>query len=112
MLAWLQDGWRDLQLTAMLVQNDNAAIGMIRALTEKNIRVPDDLSIVGFDGVDPSTYVAPPLTTVVVPVHEIGVTAMQVLVEHINQPDRPHEIIKLPVQLHVGESTAPPKTSH
>lgn len=110
MCDWLKNGWRDLRMTALLAQNDHTAIGVIRALEENGINVPGDVSVVGFDGIDISDYTPLKLTTIVAPQHEIGATAMKVLIDHINQPGRPPEIIKLPVHLQVGESTAPPKT--
>lgn len=111
MQLWLQQGWRDLGLTAMLAQNDYTAIGMIRALEENRIHVPGDVSIVGYDGVNLSDYARLRLTTVEVPLFEMGATAIKVLLEQIENPSREREVIKLPVHFLNGESTAEPKKS-
>jgi GntR family transcriptional regulator of arabinose operon len=111
MRKWLQEGWRDLKLTALLAQNDYVAAGVIQALQEDGIRVPEDVSVVGFDGCYPQEFVTLTLTTVVVPLREIGEMAMRVLVQRISQPNRPIDIIRLPVEFRLGESTAvAPKT--
>lgn len=106
---WLRTGWRDLKLTAMLAQNDYAAMGMIRAFEENGIRVPEDVSVVGFDGVDYRVSPTLQLSTVLVPLREIGMTAMKLLTAHINQPSRPPQIVKLPVKFQPGGTTAAPR---
>lgn len=109
MQTWLKRGWSELNLTAILAQNDYCAIGMMRALKENNIRVPQDVSIVGYDGAGFPSYDSLRLTTVEVPLREMGATAMKVLAEHINSPSHEREVIKLPVRLFIGESTSVPR---
>lgn len=70
--SWLQDDWRELGLTALVVENDLAAIGAIAAFRNAGLTVPEDVSVVGFDGTEVSEYAYPSLTTVEVPLYEIG----------------------------------------
>ncbi len=65
---------------AVFAANDEMAIGILRAVTESGLRVPDDLAIVGFDDVRITQYVTPPLTTVRQPMYQLGVEAIQTLV--------------------------------
>src|SRR5690606_6745856 len=77
--SWLQDDWHELACTALLSHNDEAAIGAIEAFTERGLSVPEQVSVVGFDGTEMSEYSRPRLTTVEVPLREIGKTAMELL---------------------------------
>jgi GntR family transcriptional regulator of arabinose operon len=108
MNRWLQNGWSDLKLTAILAQNDEVAAGAIAALLEAGLRVPEDVSVIGFDGAHAVLPNHQEMSTVVVPLHEIGVTAMKVLTQHIEQPLRKPEIVKLPVSFKIGDTTGPP----
>lgn len=79
--------------TAVFAANDEMAIGAIRAVRERGLRVPDDIAIVGFDDIAYAAYVDPPLTTVAQPCYEIGRTAMEMVLhlirgEPIPQPQR------------------------
>jgi len=66
-------------VTALLCFNDMVAIGALKACRTQGIRVPDDISIVGFDGIDMAGYVTPTLTTVHQPKREMGNIAMKML---------------------------------
>jgi DNA-binding LacI/PurR family transcriptional regulator len=107
MKKWLADDWRELGCTALFAQNDVIAIGAISALQSAGLRVPQDVSVVGFDGTAISTLCTPRLTTVKVPLRDIGVRAVKVLLEQIHGGVKQPEKIVLPVQLKLGESTAP-----
>lgn len=92
----MRSGWeRALELlslperpTAIFACNDLMAIGVLRAAAEHNLSVPDDLSVVGFDNIELSSYTAPPLTTVAQPTNEIGVKAVTLLLERIKDHER------------------------
>lgn len=107
MTLWLDDGWIDLGCTAILAANDTAAIGIIRALKAKGLRVPEDVSVMGFDGTEISDLCMPRLTTIKVPLAEIGARAVKVLLQQMGEGTSYLEKIVLPVQLKLGESTAP-----
>jgi DNA-binding LacI/PurR family transcriptional regulator len=70
-------GWRDV--TAVFVANDHMAIGVLRALSEAGRRVPEDLSVVGFDDIPESGFLIPPLTTVRQDFNAVGRLAIDTL---------------------------------
>lgn len=108
MREWLEDGWESTGCTALFVQNDLAAIGVLDVLQDACIEVPGDVSLISFDGTDVCDFTKPRLTSVKVPLHEIGVTATEALIEEIKQPGGRARSIVLPASLRPGESTAPP----
>jgi len=69
----------DRRITAIFAGNDGLAFGCIRAAIEKRIRIPDDLSIIGFDNVEISQITSPPLTTINQPKYEMGKAAIEML---------------------------------
>jgi len=75
--------------TAVFCYNDLVAIGLINALTDLGVDVPDDVSVMGFDNIDFGEYVRIPLTTVQMPAYEIGKAAASLLVKQINSPSTP-----------------------
>ncbi|WP_239162332.1 LacI family DNA-binding transcriptional regulator [Acrocarpospora phusangensis] len=74
---------RDPEVTAVFVANDPMALGLLRALREAGKRVPEDVSIVGFDDVPEAAYFWPPLTTVRQNFGEVGGQALQLLLDRI-----------------------------
>lgn len=108
MQHWLATGWHDLGCTALMVQNDRAAIAVMRALAQAGIRVPEDVSVVGFDSTDECELCTPHLTSVRTPLEDIGYTAMQILHKAIDEGTAPPPITVLPTALDVRDSTAPP----
>lgn len=75
--------------TALFCTNDIIAFGVLKALREAGVRVPDDVSIIGFDDLPASALLDPPLTSIAVSKREIGSTAMRRLVQRINEPSMP-----------------------
>src|ERR1035438_4425203 len=73
--------------TALFAFNDISAIGAIRAFREAGLRIPEDVSVVGFDDILSAAYQNPGLTTVRQPLREMGVIAAQCLLERIAQPE-------------------------
>ncbi|MGW1028151.1 LacI family DNA-binding transcriptional regulator [Streptomyces sp. NPDC002577] len=96
-------------VTAVFAANDDMAIGLIRALTEAGLRVPDDVSVVGFDDTPVAAYVTPPLTTVRQPFDAVAREGLKRLVHAIENPRAdPLPAGDPPVDLVVRSSTAPP----
>lgn len=93
--------------TALVAANDQMALGAIRALREHNLRVPDDVSIVGFDDVPEAPYFDPPLTTVRQDFAALGEQSVEYLVASIGNPDTPLQQCVLYPQLVERESTRP-----
>src|SRR5260370_25368864 len=99
--------------TALFAFNDISAIGAIHALREAGRRVPEDVSVVGFDDIQSAAFQNPGLTTVRQPLREMGVIAADTLLRRINAPAKspyPKTITVLP-ELIVRASTAPLPTS-
>lgn len=93
--------------TAIFALTDVTAVGILRGLMQMNLDVPDDVSVMGYDGIPLSGYVMPGLTTVAQPITEMGKQAVEVLISHIQNPDLASDRAVLPNQLIIRESTAP-----
>jgi len=106
MKQWLQNGWSDLDCTALLAHNDRAAAGMIDALREAGLRVPEDVSVAGFDGTEIFQLAAYGLTTIKVPVYEVAAKALKVLLAQIQNPAHRVRHAVLTAELVVNQSTA------
>ncbi|WP_326573177.1 LacI family DNA-binding transcriptional regulator [Streptomyces sp. NBC_00481] len=99
----------DGSVTAVFAAGDEMAIGLIHALREAGRRVPEDISVVGFDGNPVFAYVTPPLTTVRQPFDEAAREGIRLLVHAIETPDTDlPPASELPVELVLRGSTAPP----
>jgi LacI family transcriptional regulator len=94
--------------TAIFAFNDNIAIGAIQAARARGLRVPEDISIVGFDDVEHATIVTPMLTTVRQPLAEMGRTAVSLLNRLLEGQRFETLHVELATRLVVRESTAPP----
>jgi len=85
---------------AIHVATDPMAVGVLRACREQGVRVPDDVAVVGFDGLPSAPPTEPSLTTVVQPVNEVGRTAVELLQGEHTEP----RVVSLPTTLRLGES--------
>ena len=92
-----------LAFSAIFAANDQTAIGAALGLHRKNVRVPDDVSLVGFDDLAPAKFAIPPLTTVRQPIYEMGVQAATAMLDLLRGVD-PDAALPAP-QLVVREST-------
>lgn len=91
-------------VTAIMAANDLLAIGAVHYLADVGIRVAEDISIVGFDNIPSTQHVMPPLTTVAVPMNEMGRLAVEVCVNLIDGKPSSDEIIRVGVELVIRES--------
>ena len=91
--------------TALFVANDHMTIGVLSALRERGIRVPEDVSIVGFDDVPEAGYLYPPLTTVRQDFASLGELIMQKVLIAVEEPESATEDTPLPTRLIVRQST-------
>lgn len=93
--------------TAIFACNDTMAVGAISYVSQKSLRVPEEVSVVGFDNIALSAFSCPPLTTVATPVEEVGQRLCQLLLDRINDelPPEPHRFV-IQGELIVRESTA------
>jgi DNA-binding LacI/PurR family transcriptional regulator len=94
-------------ITAILAETDMLAFGAQRLAAERGLKIPDDLSLVGFDDIPPAARNEPPLTTVRQPLTQKGEVAYELLQELL--AGEPPRNVMLPVELVVRESTAPPR---
>ncbi len=103
---------RDEPPTAILTGNDMYALGAYAGARDLGYRVPDDISIVGFDDIVLSEIVQPPLTTIRQPVSAMADTIVRLLIRHIEQPTGTdaESFISVAPQLIVRGSTASPRT--
>jgi LacI family transcriptional regulator len=95
--------------TAILASNDNMAVGVLRAARERGLRVPEDLSLVGYDDSEKASIVTPALTTVRQPLEELGRTAVSLLTRLLDKQRVEALHVELATKLVVRESTAPPR---
>ncbi len=95
--------------TAIFAFNDNIAIGTMRAARARGLRIPEDLSIVGFDDVEHASIVTPALTTVRQPLAEMGRTAVSLLIRLLEHQSVETLSVQLATRLVVRESTSPPR---
>ncbi|MFJ1812354.1 MULTISPECIES: LacI family DNA-binding transcriptional regulator [unclassified Streptomyces] len=96
-------------VTALFVGGDEMAIGLIHALREAGRRVPEDVSVVGFDGNPAFAYVSPPLTTARQPFEFASREGIRLLLHAIQKPDtEPPPASDPPIELVIRGSTAPP----
>jgi LacI family transcriptional regulator len=94
--------------TAVVAGNDLIALGCYDVFAERAISCPADISVVGFNDMPFLDKLQPPLTSVGVPHHQVGVEAARMLLESFNEPERPPRSVLLPLSLIVRGSTAGP----
>jgi LacI family transcriptional regulator len=84
------------------------ALGCYDVFRERGVRCPDDVSVIGFNDMPFLDKLQPPLSTIAVPHHQIGVESARMLLESLTERDRPARSVLLPVSLVERSSTAPP----
>jgi LacI family transcriptional regulator len=94
--------------TALVCYNDIAAIGAIRAFMDHGLRVPSDISVVGFDDIQGAAFHNPSLTTIRQPLHQMGTVAARTLLQRIRGQATFPDVISIQPELVIRESTCPP----
>jgi len=115
----IQDGYQAAQQlldrgdppTAIWAVNDLLAVGALRALRERGLRVPEDVSLAGFDDIHLAAQLYPPLTTADIHGHELGQRAAQLLFARIQDPEREPIHVTIHTELVIRQSTARVKTA-
>jgi LacI family transcriptional regulator len=82
--------------TALIAANNAMTIGVLHALRERGLRVPDDIALVAFDDLEWFDLFEPRLTVIAQPTHEIGATAVRLLLSRLDEPDREPRTVRLP----------------
>ncbi|WP_249962609.1 HTH-type transcriptional repressor PurR [Histophilus somni] len=90
--------------TAVFCCNDIMALGAISAIGEKGLKVPDDISIIGYDNIHASRFFSPPLTTIHQSKSRLGVQAINLLFKRISEKGKEHEIIEIYPELVIRKS--------
>jgi LacI family transcriptional regulator len=98
--SWLRGG---IEVDAVFSGDDESAIGVLAALSQAGKRVPEDVAVVGFDDLDLSRYLTPPLTTIRAPIEQVGREAARQLVRLV-QGDQADPLVLLPTELVVRRS--------
>lgn len=96
---------KNSKFEAIQASNDESAIGVLKNLKERGIRVPDDIIVSGFDNLFPSTLTDPAITTISVPRYEMGVEAVNECIHHIDDPSLPNRSIVLAADMMKRAST-------
>ncbi|MBB3113957.1 LacI family transcriptional regulator [Paenibacillus phyllosphaerae] len=104
--------WIDDQLEAMeqlpsafVCANDFIAVAVMRTLKGRNIRVPDEVAVVGFDNSPESRIIEPPLTTVHIPNSDMGIITAELLLSRIKNPSKPYQVAHVQTEPIYREST-------
>ena len=93
--------------TAIFACSDLMAYGAMKSAYNHGLKIPDELSIVGFDDIFMSKYTLPPLTTVRQPIPELSEEAVNCLLSRKEDPEKTSRTIKLKLHLEIRDSTAP-----
>jgi GntR family transcriptional regulator, arabinose operon transcriptional repressor len=109
MVQWMGGNWKQLGCTALLCQNDRTAVGVMQALEAAKVKVPRDLSVVGFDGTDECEQTTPRLTSVQLPLEEIGATGFRLLLAEMKDEKAQQQTLVLPTMLRTGGTTGHPR---
>lgn len=96
--------------TAIFAANDSLAVGCYRAIQESGLRIPEDISVVGFNDISMAKYLAPPLTTVHVHMNFMGRRAVKMLAERLQQERSVNIHVSVSAELVVRESVKPIET--
>lgn len=98
----------NLPPTAVFAASDSLAIGAMAAARKMDLRIPIDISIAGFDDIDMAAYCCPPLTTIKVPAYEMGIKAVEILIEIVKNKGTKPKHLHLETNLIIRSSTAKP----
>ena len=92
---------------AIVCSNDQSALGVLDAAGARGVRVPEDLVVTGFDGIDAGRFSTPPLTTVHQPMGALGRAAVRAIVDRLERREGPPRAMRLPVEVLLRESCPP-----
>jgi LacI family transcriptional regulator len=95
--------------TAVFAGNDLSAFGVMEAVRERGLLIPDDISIIGFDDIPQASITYPKLSTVRQPLEQMGSVAVQMLLEHLENPARGMGQVTLATQLVIRDSCQSPR---
>jgi LacI family transcriptional regulator len=97
------------EITALFAATDEMAIGTLTAIWQLGLKVPEDISVIGFDDISMASVITPPLTTIHQPMDEISRAVVQTAIDLVENPDRPTTDVVLPTELVVRNSCLGPR---
>lgn len=97
------------RLTALFAANNLTTLGALAAIRERGLKIPDDISIIGFDDMPWATLLQPPLTAIAQPTYELGQQAAELLLARLKDPGKPVSHVQLNTTLIVRGSTGAPR---
>ena len=97
--------------TAIFASNDVMAMGAMDAVRNRGLRIPEDISIIGFDDIPQASLIHPALTTINQPLEKMGRVATQMLLDLLQKSERVADRMELPTQLIVRDSCSSPRTA-
>jgi len=97
------------EITAIFAATDEIAMGTLTAIWQLGLRIPEDISVVGFDDISLAAVITPPLTTIHQPIDEVSRHAVDIVIEMIENRDTESTDLVLPTRLIVRNSTQPPR---
>ncbi|WP_420363608.1 LacI family DNA-binding transcriptional regulator [Curtobacterium aetherium] len=92
---------------AIVCSNDQSALGVLDAVLARGLRVPDDVVVTGFDGIEAGRFSTPRLTTVHQPMGDLGRAAVRAIVDRLDHREGPPRAVRLPVEVLLRESCPP-----
>jgi len=96
------------EFTSIVCYNDEAAFGAIRACKDHGLRVPEDVSVVGFDDIRSAAFFNPSLTTIRQPLNQMGIEAARILLQRIRGQEAIPDTVSILPELVIRESTVAP----
>ncbi len=93
--------------TAIFAGNNLLTVGAFRAIRERGLRIPQDISLCGFDDMEWTSLITPPLTVASQPIYQMGQEAVRLILAHISHPSKPASKVVFQSRLEARESTAP-----
>ncbi|MCQ9123880.1 substrate-binding domain-containing protein [Rodentibacter caecimuris] len=90
--------------TAVFCCSDAIAVGAYQVLQQQGLRIPDDISVIGYDDIELSRYLSPPLSTISQPKAELGKLAVELLLQRIKNPNEPYQTLTLSPTLQLRKS--------
>ena len=90
--------------TAVFCFSDTMALGLMSRLQQKGIRIPEDMSVIGYDNIDLAGYFSPPLTTIHQPKRRVGKTAFEILLERIKNKEHERQVFEMQPELITRDS--------
>ncbi len=102
---------KNRHFSALFAFNDISAIGAMRAILDSGLKVPTDVSVIGFDDIQHAAYQNPRLTTIRQPLRRMGELAAETLIARLSSNKPYPKVIAVEPELVVRESTAPPAAS-